>query len=287
MTASATPLPAVRAALGALVDYAGVFPPAQLPLEHALGEYLQARRGPDSWMLGRFIVRLSQVDQLAPAVPSGERLPLCLILDQGPQSVRWAAELRTRSRALSIDALEIALAPDQIENYARSLDEETGLRAIPSYVEAPVTAFATLARCGLGAKLRCGGMTPEAYPSPEQAAAFIWNASRNGVPFKATAGLHHPVRHYNEAAGATMHGFLNLLAASALALQGAPLETITRAVQTEDAAAFTMDSGGLHFEERLFDASLLREVRARSFIAYGSCSFSEPVDDLRAMGILP
>ncbi|HET7815944.1 MAG TPA: hypothetical protein VFL13_16400, partial [Candidatus Baltobacteraceae bacterium] len=206
--------------LDALVDYAGLFPPAQLDVPSAVLEYLQARDGSYAWMLGRFIARQSQLSRVLAAVPTGGRIALSVILDGGIGDLEWAAGFRRDTRAGSIEVLEIALEPESIDSFAKTRGER-GLADIPAFVEVPASAIPALAQRGLGAKIRCGGLSADAYPSPQTVASFIASAHSAGVPFKATAGLHHPVRHYNEAAGVMMHGFLNLLAAAALARTGA------------------------------------------------------------------
>ncbi|MFN2449863.1 MAG: hypothetical protein ABR508_08765 [Candidatus Baltobacteraceae bacterium] len=287
MTASASPLPIVREALGALVDYAGLFPPAELPLEAALYEYFEALRGPHSWMLGRFIVRSAQLGALQAALPAGQSIELSVIAG-GDVPAAFAAleQLRERGSNIRIEVLEAPAGEDGIAVLADAR-ARSGLDAVPLYIEAPASAMDALARARTGAKIRCGGADAAAYPSAAQIAAFIKAASERGVPFKATAGLHHPVRGYHAAAGVTMHGFLNLLAVTALARSGSDLTQLTAAAGCEDAAAFTFEPGGFGFRGRFFNAHEMRDVRERGFIAYGSCSFSEPVEDLRAMGMLP
>jgi hypothetical protein len=125
---------------------------------------------------------------------------------------------------------------------------------------------------GAGAKIRCGG---ETVPSVEEVAAFIVACHDAGVPFKATAGLHHPIR------SGDRHGFLNLLAA-AVFVDG-DVEAI---VAEEDPAAFALNADRFEVHGRRADAAAIAAARAERFIAYGSCSFDEPVEDLTALGIL-
>ena len=147
-------------------------------------------------------------------------------------------------------------------------------------------AMNSLARAELGGKLRCGGVTAEAFPSVDEVADFIVAARDANVAFKATAGLHHPVRHRDPASGFTMHGFLNLLAAAALAPR-VDSQTLQRIVAEEDPNAFAFDDASFSWRNERIDIAELTRTRRDAFVAYGSCSFSEPVDDLSALGLLP
>lgn len=273
---------AVRDALTALIDYAGLFPPAQLEMRQAITEYFGARSGPYAWMLGRFIVPCSRVAELLDALPHGERCAVSVILNGGIADVPVVAMLRDGERRLDIETLEIAIELDDVERYAEALRTQrlsdlqsfVELRRSPGWQQTVSGGLASLARCGLSAKVRCGGVTADAFPSPAELAVFVDCAIRQRVAFKATAGLHHPVRHFNEASGFTMHGFLNVLYAVTLALRGEPLAVIERALASENAADFAFGGSGITGEVRRF------------FAGYGSCSFAEPVDDLRAMGVL-
>jgi hypothetical protein len=131
-----------------------------------------------------------------------------------------------------------------------------------------------------GAKIRCGGLTADAFPPDETVAEFISECVRRGQRFKATAGLHHPFRTRDEEIGVLQHGFVNLLAATAL-----PDADTLAIVAEEDAGAFSLDGEGLRWRDRFADRDAL--VRARElFTAFGSCSFDEPVADLVAAGVL-
>jgi hypothetical protein len=88
------------------------------------------------------------------------------------------------------------------------------------------------------------------------------------VPFKATAGLHHPL------AAESRHGFLNVLAACVF--------------EDDDALVgeVELDSDALRWRNREADADELARVRREQLVAVGSCSFFEPVEDLQKLGIL-
>lgn len=278
MTISTALRPSARAALSALIDYAGLFPPAELNVEDARREYRVARAGPHAWMLGRFIVPASRLA----ASPSSLDGPFSAIAD-GATNLAAVRELLERDAR--VEALEIPPGTD-----LDGLRDALGAASVPIFVEVSAEAARTslmseLARRGYRAKLRCGGLTERAFPGVDEVATFIAEAQSAGVPFKATAGLHHPVRHRDAATGFMMHGFLNLLTAAALASRG-DCDALVRVVAEEDPAAFAFEDDCLRWRDERMDTSLLEETRRRGFVAYGSCSFSEPIEDLTALGML-
>jgi hypothetical protein len=148
-----------------------------------------------------------------------------------------------------------------------------------------IVHYQKIKRRNVGAKLRCGGGSPAAFPTAEQVVAFITACADRALPFKATAGLHHPLRHHDPELGAMRHGFLNLLAAAAFAIDGLPSSEIVEVVEETDPAAFVVGAAGLSWRDRSVGVGQLVRTR-REFPAYGSCSFTEPTDDLVAMGLI-
>lgn len=313
MSTSTEVLPSVRRAFARLIDYAGLFPPAKLALGPAIDEYTASLRGRHAWMLGKFITPVSGVRALIDALPHSEQpLPLSAIVDAAADPRTWLTSaqtllaeltsLREATERIAIEALEVPLprlatkreSYDAAIGQCAMLVQNAGLRDVPIYVEFPRDerwsgdlddAMAALKRYRMRAKVRCGGVVPEAFPSAAEFAHFIAASAENGVPFKATAGLHHPVRHFDDTVGTMMHGFLNVLGAVTMT-PGAPREALERILDEERASAFA-------FEPEAFTVNGLRFTcddvdRARgAFVAYGSCSFAEPVDDLTALGVLP
>jgi hypothetical protein len=230
-----------RAALAALIDHAPLFPPASLPVPDAIEEDRRARADEHDWLLARLVWPASRLDEL-----EGEDRALSILLD-GP----YEGDLRAEAVETRWDA---------------GLD---GLHG-EAYVELPLgdgleEKVAVLAEHGLRAKVRCGGAE---VPSAEALGRFLMVCRDAGVPFKATAGLHHPL------AAEGRHGFLNVLAACAFA----------------DDAALTgpvgLDAGGLRWAGRSACADELARVRREQLVAVGSCSFFEPVEELQELGIL-
>ncbi len=288
--------PTVTSALTQIVDYAGLFPPATLPLEEAAAEYVRQRSAPYAWMLNRFIVpaaRIEALERLLETMPEpGAPLPLTVLFD-GRSAVRplrhtlpEACEIALRSQECEVGAVRSAVRAlhKGLEELAPGLPVAIELpRGVTSAVVAE--AMEAYVECHFAAKLRCGGVTEEATPSVREIADFLLTAVHAGVPVKATAGLHHPIRAFNEAAGFAMHGFLNVLAAATFApsLDGATMREI---IGDQDASAFAFDERGFSWRGLVADATLLEETRHRRFLGFGSCSFVEPVEDLIALRIL-
>lgn len=298
------------AALGALIDYAGLFPPASLPLEDAVAAYRRLRSAPDGWLVGRFLCPTSVLEDLAAVLTrtmDAEEPPWAVgaIFDEdvGRAADHAATFHHYASPAALVSTAEVALPRDAggddirtIAVAAMGIDGETvpflevPLSAeweaeIPATIDA-ISRVRSDMRRTTGAKLRCGGTEPSAFPSPEQVAMFLMACERRGLPFKATAGLHHPVRHLDEELGVMRHGFVNLLAAAAVAAENGPFHDVAAVVAETDPAAFELGAGSLSYREHRFPTRVVAAVRSGAFVAYGSCDVDEPIVDLRAMGFI-
>jgi hypothetical protein len=138
-----------------------------------------------------------------------------------------------------------------------------------------------------GFKLRTGGVEASAFPSCEQIAYVIKTCYENQVPLKFTAGLHHPVRHYNESVKTKMHGFLNVFGAGVL-LYGNDLteEDLINILSDENAENFKFDDSNFRWKEFKSPVKVIEKARKNFVISYGSCSFDEPREDLAALKLL-
>lgn len=286
---------AAEALLGRIVDYAGLFPPAALDMKTAVGNYQEALRGEHGWMLGSFVVPAARLEEFATAfedVCCGERespwtLSVVCSGDAADDARRIAA---FRQGAVFIGSLEGKAANPQAA--LTMLEKWPAARA--RYVEfAPERApkmLPELARSAARAKIRTGGVTPETIPSVESVAEFLTACARERVAFKATAGLHHAVRGRQlltgepDAPQATMHGFLNLFLAAGLAYFGADPRAIVRTLSEEDASAFRLDDELIRWHDHTLIADQIERVRSEFAMSFGSCSFTEPVHDMKEMG---
>jgi len=293
---------AARALLSGLVDYAGLFPPAALPMDQAVAEYARWRRAPESWMLGRFVLPAGRLAELAraadahlPEPGAGEPWRLSALVGadvQGEAALVTAFNERSAARAVV----------DTVELRAGSADEaETALSALPAgldaFVEVPLggdldAILAVLGTHGARAKARTGGVVPEAIPAPSDVARFIAACARAGVPWKATAGLHHPVRaehpltYAGDGPRAVTHGFLNVFAAAALARAGATPADVEAVLCEGDPSALRLGADALAWRHLRASTDEVREARRSFATSFGSCSFAEPVADLRELGLL-
>jgi hypothetical protein len=254
-----------RELLGRLIDHAALFPPASLDMPEALEADRRARASEHAWMLDRFIVPASRLGELPAGAPR-----LSVVLDGGEGDLEAVA-----ATPHEVELVEAKIDPAWIPDTQALVNQKLpGVRAFweLSPGRGLRGAVAAVREARAGAKIRCGGTT---LPSVPEVAEFVAACRDAGVPFKATAGLHHPIR------SGDRHGFLNLLAAAVF--WDADLEAI---LAEEDPAAFTLDADRFAVHGHEADAEAIAEARAELFVAYGSCSFEEPVDDLKALGML-
>jgi hypothetical protein len=265
-----------RELFGALIDHAALFPPASMDMPEAMAADRAARASEHAWILGRFIVPASRLGELPADAPR-----LSVVLDGGEGDLEAVHDARVSGRA--VELVEARIDPAWIPDTQQLVDAKLGDGVRAFWELAPGRglsgAVAAVREARAGAKIRCGGAT---VPPVEGVAAFVAACRDAGVPFKATAGLHHAIRH-GEA-----HGFLNLLAAAVFAhAEGLDEDELVPLLAEEDAAAFALDARGFTVHDRRADATAIAEARAELFVAYGSCSFDEPVEDLVALGALP
>lgn len=305
--------------LAGFIDFAGLLPPASLDLPEAVAEYRAARRGAHAWMLGAFVIpagRLEDLASLLVATMARDEEPwaISVILDGDPATAAVTAaafekEMTPAANAVRTEVrLPEAVADGRGPQAAADAGRPSALVAasisttVVPFLEVPVATstrqgvanaveairlLSTSSRRPFGAKLRLGGLTSDVFPNPDLVAAFIVACRDGDLPFKATAGLHHPVRRHDAKLGVMRHGFLNLLVATALAESGADAETIAAVVAEEDGRALRVGTAGLGWRDRHAGADVIKRVRTARFTSYDSSSFDEPIEALEALGILP
>jgi hypothetical protein len=150
----------------------------------------------------------------------------------------------------------------------------------------------SIAEMGARAKIRTGGVTADAFPSSFDLARFIKICAEEDAPFKATAGLHHPLRSVNrltyapDSASAMMHGFLNVFLAAAFAQGGMDVDRLVELLEEKSPESIQFDSGCATWRDEMVVRGQLRNSRSLLAIAFGSCSFEEPIEDLKKIGLL-
>jgi hypothetical protein len=284
---------AVHGALAGAVDYAGLFPPAALSMPEAAANYGTYRLSGDRWALGRFVIPAGRLGELAAWLApgaagwSGATISATFAGDIAEQfeAVRRFNQSQGDEGA-RVDAIEARLvSPDtawQLAAHRSDLTEVYGEVTLDDGLEEQLTALATHR---LRAKIRMGGVTAELFPDPPSVARFIELVVRLRLGFKATAGLHHPLRGeyrlgYDPASErGTMFGFLNLMLATLVAQAGGPREDVVRALDERSPGRCRTDGDTLAWHDYRFSVTDIDGLR-RLFAGFGSCSFREPMDEL-------
>jgi hypothetical protein len=248
-------------------------------------------------MLGRFVAPASRLPELAAILTAGksnspQRTSVLVGKDFESDLEHVAAFNRDVGQYGHVDSIEMA---PELHTKIDAIGSKTP-RGVTAYFELPLDAplelLQTVARKGARAKARTGGVRPEAIPSTSDLAAFIVNCASTEVAFKATAGLHHPIRSVqsltyepNSITG-EMHGFLNVLVASAFAMSGMSSAAISELLAEKQTSSFLFTDSEAQWKGKSVPAPMLRETRERLFVSFGSCSFEEPVADLLSLGWL-
>jgi hypothetical protein len=289
---------AVPALLRAVVDYAGTFPPAKLELADAVATYARARAGKHAWMLGRCVFPVSQLGDFERIVidrgSNGSPWPLSLIAkgESGERETIERFNAEKRSKAV-VAGLEFSpLSAPEIDQVARQIPN-----GVEVFFEVPLGAefdarVAAVAAHGARVKIRTGGVVETAFPDSAELVRCMRVCATSQVAFKASAGLHHAVcgryalTYEAGSPQASMYGFLNVCVAATLVYLGAPDTTAVEALREASPKAFAFTPGGLVWRDRTLAVTDLANTRRSFFRSFGSCAFSEPVEDLERMGVL-
>ncbi|MGH7243536.1 MAG: hypothetical protein ACREJD_08990 [Phycisphaerales bacterium] len=310
----------LRSLLGGLIDYAGLFPPAKLAMQPAAEAYFRALSGQHEWMLSRFVCPAERLEELSTAASmlmpgtnatsgyrefaaAGEpwRISALVEKQEDMQLIdRFNQHHSREDQGLaSVDVVEIKVeGPHNVDEMLDAIPEDMfPFFEVPPMEKLPggdVRGFvAALAGNSCGAKIRTGGLTADAFPQAKQIAEFLVACRQAEVPFKATAGLHHPLRgshpltYEKDSAKCTMHGFMNVFVAGSFVFcQGADVGGAEEVLLETDAKAFICTDQGLTWRNHVLDITEIARAREAFALSFGSCSFDEPVEDLKKLGLL-
>ncbi|MGA7686081.1 MAG: hypothetical protein WCA58_13790 [Terriglobales bacterium] len=305
------------ALLSGLIDYAGLFPPASLGMAAAVANYDAYLSGEYSWMLGRFIVPVARLEEFEKALAD---LPATALesglASSGSSSCFWGlsvlagadvaadvSRIREFNERFAVGHFAREVRIESIEVKVASVTEIERLSAlipadIETYFEISLTAavedcIAAAAGCGRRAKIRTGGETADKFPAAASVVEFMRLCAARGAAFKATAGLHHPLRsrrrltYQADSPTGMMHGFLNVFLAAAFLRAGMDARLAADLVNEQSASAFRVDSTSVVWRENRLSLDDILAARRNFAISFGSCSFTEPVEDLRGLCLLP
>lgn len=306
-----------------IIDYAGLFPPANLELAQAFHNFVFYSQGEYKWILNKFIIpakRLLELEEIMNGMNIDGCIPFSILGTGGDTLSEFDSNIKNDIELIknfklkfdknaSIDAIEIRLPnelfmPGHFDDMLGLMTsvydrlEKTFGKNIPIYFEANlkedhearivrvVESIAALDRsCGF--KIRTGGVEPASFPSPEQIAFAIMSCCEFDVPMKCTAGLHHPIKHFNEGVSSYMHGFFNVFGAAILAYtDNLDEEELLEILNDEDPHEFIFKESGFEYNEIEVTNTEIKEARENFILSYGSCSFDEPLDDLKTMELL-
>ena len=281
----------MNALLQHAIDYAGLFPPASLDLQLSIENYVAYRSGHDAWALGNLILPASSLEHFfqrsGTQISGTGNLPISVVLGAEPEQ-----DLQhTRRNPASCRAFECKLSSmRRIPSIMRELPKGARIYfEVDSAGTCPETLLA-IKDAGASAKIRMGGVIESAIPATKDVAAFIFRCARLGLPFKATAGLHHPVRdryrltYAEDSPTAIMHGFVNTILAAAVCFFGGSEADAIAVLEETEPQAFSFEPDCLRWRHCSLTLEQLEDARRQFFVGFGACSFLEPIEESRALG---
>jgi len=305
-----------------LIDYAGLFPPSKLPMDKAVENYAKYLRSEHERFLSRFICIVPRLEELS------KHAAMVMPGTHATSGYRENADMQDPWQISAIIVGDLDENLDAIYKFNEHHDQEHNGLAMVDVVEMKISSpndvddtmdilpaliapafelpseavmggdprgfIAAIAGNQAAAKIRCGGVTPDLIPAVEDIARFMHACNSADVPFKATAGLHHPIRaehaltYEPNAPKAVMHGFMNVFLAGAFvrSIKGFDLDTTIEVLNETDPLAFGFDDDQVTWRDVKLPIVALARVREGFATSYGSCSFDEPREDLAALKLL-
>ena len=298
-------LDARTASFAALIDYAGLFPPASLDMADAVAAYREARKSRARWVAGRFLCQASRLEELAGVMmatfTTGEApWEVGVIFDMDPGRAAslaqtFHAEMQPAAVVASAEAKPAEPTTASLDMLVRTLVsiqpevvpfiEVVQPCAFEDQIGTVAEALGQLGRVG-GVTLRCGGSDASMFPEPSTVGSFILSATNAKLPFKTTAGLHRPTRYFDADLDTWRHGFVNILVAAAAAEAGHPIEKLTDIIAEADTDAFKISTAFVTWRDLSIPGPAMRRVRTQGFVGFGSCDFFEPIAALESRSFL-
>ena len=312
----------IQAFAGQLIDYAGLFPPASLSLDEAVDNFSRYQSSEDAWVLSRFICPVGKLKQLHTHMDEfSKKSPLNLsilcrpgsdrqdFLTKLSEDISTSIAFEGKNKVSSFDSVEVRLPAshgneESILQAASTLVKDLrpelnvffelsfeknwhmDLKRIVGFI-AKINQSRGRGLPKIGLKMRCGGIVPEAFPGVDKVASVLVACHTNKIPLKFTAGLHHPLPHFDSSIETTMHGFVNIFGAGMLATiydwKEAEVEEV---LLDQDPSNFSFENGGFSWKEFRVSELELEKLRKNALLSYGSCSFEEPISDLKDLGWL-
>lgn len=287
-----------RAFLGGIVDYAGLFPPARLRMDDAVREFARYCQSDERDLLGRFILPASRLCEFSSAARSfvarDDPWRVSAIVSAGSETdTDVISELNAEQVGVIVDAIEMPLhSAIEVEWAANHFGKSFALFLEPPLGPHCTDLLSSIAQAGVAAKLRTGGVVPSAIPPASAVLQFIVTCAKLGLPFKATAGLHHAIRgeypltYEEDSPRAKMFGYLNVFLAAAFLRAGLPEPALLDLLQEEDPSSIEFDGDGVSWRGNVADGVCLADTRKSLAVSFGSCSFTEPVDEAKQLHLI-
>jgi hypothetical protein len=296
--------PIERALLAGLVDYAGLFPPAGLGMQETVANFAAYQTRPDAYALARLVIPISRLAEFEEAwagldatTARAARWPISALASADlAQDFGIIERFNGRHSATSqrVESVELRIVSAREAEQAKPL-LAAGLEV---YCELPLSAdlpalVVAVKRAGARAKIRTGGVKLGDIPAPEAVLAFLTACAAERLPFKATAGLHHPVRgpapltYEPGSVCDTMFGFLNIVLAATLLWSNGPEHEALALLSADRSAGLRFVPDAVEWAGVRVSAADIARARREFMLAMGSCSFTEPMGEIRAHGLDP
>jgi hypothetical protein len=273
-----------------------MFPPGNLPMPDALVAHHAWRTSAYAALVGPLLCSERRLPELVSTVaepnrPLREPIEVSVVVTGGAGAIEPAITWTERIAEVDLVGVEVALRDEEdLARNARRVatvlsqslpPKATAAVELPRVETAPsggwLAAMDVVAESGHRAKYRTGGLDATAFPDEAELATFIHTALDRQVSFKCTAGLHRAVRNTAEDTRFEQHGFLNVLLATRVCLDGAAVDETAQVLAERDAETIAARVAGL-------GAKLM--ATRDWYVSFGSCSITEPIDDLVALGLL-
>lgn len=313
-------LNSLRALMDNVIDYAGIFPPGNLPLEEAVRNYRRYLDDDDSWMLRSFVLpisKLNNLEQYMDLFSTDKKIRLSLIITKS-NSVEEFDNVCKQDYQELVTFLEKYQDRAVVESFEVPLPTASPTEDVLNNVSKFAEAFHAIAFCEmteplstvwirnmnrtmdaikkfnlknpeneLGYKLRTGGIKSELFPSIEQVAATLTRSTTDQIPIKFTAGLHHPIRMFRNEVQSKMHGFLNIFLGYIFQVSdGLNQNQLEKILSDESGVNFEFSDNEIKWRDYKVSSTCIHDIRSQLLSSFGSCSFDEPRDDLRSLNFV-